>query len=147
MEKYHLAPIKPACYSKMMWFCRTSAGFVSLLLDRQTLFFQVKFDTKDDKLVEETLILYGIKVPCCFCIRTQSACNAVSHAHLLHLGFSWVGVFKTTLHSVKETYGMVESSMGLQYTVHVRLFPCFWEILPIEDDFKHLCEEHHCSVR
>jgi hypothetical protein len=80
--------MKPACCSKMMWLCRTSAVFISLFTDRQTLFFQVKFDTGDDKLVEETLILYGVKVLRCVCIRTQSAHNAVSHAHLLHLGFS-----------------------------------------------------------
>ena len=86
-KKNHLAPIKPACYSKM-WFSRTSAVFVILLTDRHTLFSQVKFGTEDGKFVEETLILYVVKVPCCVCIRTQSAHNAVSPAHLLHLGFS-----------------------------------------------------------
>jgi len=87
-KKNHLAPIKPACYNKMMWFSRTSAVFVISLTDRHTLFSQVKFGTENDKLVDETLILYEIKVPCCVCFRTQSAHNAVSHAHLLPLGFS-----------------------------------------------------------
>jgi hypothetical protein len=88
VEKNHLAPIKPACYSKMMWFSRTSAVFISLLTDRQTLFSQVQFGIEDDKLVEEILILYGVKVPYCVCIRTHSVHKAVSLAHLLLLGFS-----------------------------------------------------------
>ena len=71
-----------------MWFYRKSAVFVNLLTDRQTLFSQVKFGTEDDKLVEETLILYGVKVPRYVCIRTQRAHKAVSHAHFIHLGFS-----------------------------------------------------------